>query len=298
MSNTEEVSPEVEDAGKLTADELANPEANKKTLTKGDLALFWFLQNFFQKMAESLSYYYANGICASMIHCLKKLYADDEEGLQEALLRHLEVYISEGNVGSIILGAAMAMEEEKANGAPISGATITAFKTSTMGPIAGLGDTLMGYIIFPVTASMFVGFGMQGSYLCLLTTIVQTAIFFAISIALFRVGYYQGRMAVLKVLRGDWLDRLVVGAGILGMLMMGCLAANYVVIEPTLVLDMGGGNTLDIPGLVNSIVPGFTPFLFMVLGYFYLEKGKKASSMKLMLIYLAVIIVGVLVHLW
>ena len=282
----------------LTEDELANPEANKKTLTKGDLAWFWFLQNFFQKMAESLSYYYANGICASMIHCLKKLYADDEDGLQEALLRHLEVYISEGNVGSIILGAAMAMEEEKANGAPIDGSIITAFKTSTMGPMAGLGDTLMGYIIFPVMASLFVGFGMEGSYLCLLNTIATTAIFLAVSIVLFRIGYYQGRMAVLQVLRGDWLDRLVVGAGILGMLMMGCLAANYVVIEPTLVLDMGGGNMLDIPGIVNSILPGFVPFVFLALGYLYLENGKKASSMKLMLIYLAIIVVGVLLSIW
>ena len=61
---------------------------------------------------------------------------------------------------------------------------------------------------------------------------------------------------------------------------------------------MGGGNMLDIPGIVNSILPGFVPFVFLALGYLYLENGKKASSMKLMLIYLAIIVVGVLLSIW
>lgn len=271
---------------------------NKKTLTKGDLAQFWFLQHFFQKVTESISYYYANGVCAAMLHCLRKLYADDEDGLQEALLRHLEVYISEGNCGSIILGAAMAMEEEKANGEDIDGSVITAFKTSTMGPMAGLGDTIIGYVIFPIINSIFAGFGMDGSYLCLLSQITGTVIFVTISITLFRTGYYQGRKAVLKVLRGNWLNRFVVGAGILGMMMMGCLGANYVTIAPTLVLEITSGNTLDLPATFDAILPGLVPFLFLILGYVYLEKSKKGSSAKLMLWFLAVIIVGVLLGIW
>ncbi len=271
---------------------------DKKTLTKRDLAQFWFLQHFFQKVTESISYYYANGICASMLHCLRKLYAGDEDGLQEALLRHLEVYISEGNCGSIILAAAMAMEEEKANGAPIDGSVITAFKTSTMGPMAGLGDTIIGYIIFPIINSIFAGFGMEGSYLCLLSQITGTVIFVTISITLFRTGYYQGRKAVLQVLKGNWLNRFVVGAGILGMLMMGCLGASYVSIAPTLVLTLTEGNTLDLPTTFDAILPGLLPFLFLILGYVYLDKHEKATSVKLMLWYLAVIIVGVLLTLW
>ena len=272
--------------------------ASSKALTKGDLALFWFLQHFFQKVTQSISYYYANGICASMIHCLRKLYADDEEGLKEALLRHLEVYISEGNCGSIILGAAMAMEEEKANGEPIDGSVITAFKTSTMGPMAGLGDTIIGFIVFPILNSIFAGFGMEGSYLCLLSQITGTVIFVALSVTLFRTGYYQGRKAVLQVLRGNWLNRFVVGAGILGMLMMGCLGASYVTIAPSLVLEITEGNILDLPAAMDSILPGLVPFAFMIGGYFYLENGKNATSVKLMGWYLVIIIVGVLLSIW
>lgn len=270
---------------------------NVKTLSKKDLALFWYLQHFFQKATQSISYYYANGICASMIHCLKKLYADDQEALDEALLRHLEVYISEGNCGSIILSASMAMEEEKANGAPLDGSFITTFKTSCMGPMAGLGDTIIGYVVSPIWASIFAGFGMEGSPLCLLS-FAMGFLFIALSLFLFHTGYNQGKTAVLKVLKGDWLDKFVVGAGILGMMMMGCLGANYVNIQPTLVLELSGGNVLDLPGLFDSILPGLVPFLFLIGGYLYLEKGKKASSIKLMLIYLLVVIIGVLLNIW
>lgn len=275
----------------------ATAPKQERTLSKGDLALFWFLQHFFQKVTQSISYYYANGICASMIHCLRKLYAGDDEALEEALLRELEVYISEGNVGAIIMGATMAMEEEKANGAPLEGSVITAFKTSCMGPIAGIGDTLMGYIISPIWASIFAGFGMEGSYFCLLNACLGF-VFIAVSIVLFRTGYHQGKLAVLKVLKGNWLNRIVTGAGIIGMLMMGCLGASYVNIEATLVADLGGGNMLDIPGTLDSILPGLLPFLFLICGYLYLEKGKKASSIKLMLWYLAIVVVGVLINLW
>lgn len=295
MANNEELEVKSEEI-ETKAEE---PEIkNKKTLTKRDLAQFWYLQHFFQKVTESISYYYANGICASMLHCLRKLYADDEEGLKEALLRHLEVYISEGNCGSIILGAAMAMEEEKANGEPIDGSVITAFKTSCMGPMAGLGDTLIGFVIFPILNSIFAGFGMEGSYLCLLSQITGTAVFVTISITLFRTGYYQGRKAVLQVLRGNWLNRFVVGAGILGMLMMGCLGASYVSIAPTLVVEITEGNTLDLPATFDAILPGLVPFCFLMGGYMYLEKGKKATSIKLMLWYLVIIVAGVLLHVW
>lgn len=282
-----------------TVEAVKNDEkvVNRKTLSRKDLVIFWLLQHFGQKVTQSISYYYANGICASMIHCLRKLYADDEEALQEALLRHLEVYISEGNCGSIILGASMAMEEEKANGQPLDGSIITAFKTSCMGPMAGLGDTIIGYVVSPIWASIFAGFGMEGSYLVLLSACLGF-VFIALSVVLFRTGYHQGKMAVLKVLKGSWLDRFVVGAGILGMMMMGCLGASYVNIEPTLVLEMSGGNVLDLPGLFDSILPGFVPFAFLIGGYVYLEKGKKATSIKLMLIYLVVIIIGVVLNVW
>ena len=82
------------------------------------------------------------------------------------------------------------------------------------------------------------------------------------------------------------------------MLMMGCLGASYVNIESTLVLTMSGGNVLNLPEMLDSILPGLLPFLFMIGGYVYLEKGKKATSIKLMLIYLAVVIIGVLLNIW
>ena len=83
------------------------------------------------------------GFFSGMRNIIDKLYDDDPEQKAEACQRHMEFYNSEfALVGPVILGAAIAMEEEKANGADIDGQAISAIKTSLMGPLAGIGDTL------------------------------------------------------------------------------------------------------------------------------------------------------------
>lgn len=57
-----------------------------------------------------------------MRNIIDKLYDDDPEQKAEACQRHMEFYNSEfALVGPVILGASIAMEEEKANGADIDG---------------------------------------------------------------------------------------------------------------------------------------------------------------------------------
>lgn len=51
--------------------------------------------------------------CASIQNTLRKLYPNDEE-YQEALLRHLQFFNTEGTIGSVIHGITMSLEEEKA----------------------------------------------------------------------------------------------------------------------------------------------------------------------------------------
>ena len=53
-----------------------------------------------------------------MTPIIRKLYKDPED-IKAALKRHLVFFNTEPNVGGIIHGATIAMEEQRANGAPI-----------------------------------------------------------------------------------------------------------------------------------------------------------------------------------
>ena len=56
----------------------------------------------------------------------------------------------------VILGMAIALEEQKAMGEEIPGDFITNLKTSLMGPLAGMGDTIWQGCCYPnLTGSMY-----------------------------------------------------------------------------------------------------------------------------------------------
>ena len=86
---------------------------SEKILTKKDIVKArqrWFLTlelpNSFERL-QAVSFTY------TISDALQKLYKDDEEGLKDALKRHLEFFNTEGTIGSLIVGIVLALEEKK-----------------------------------------------------------------------------------------------------------------------------------------------------------------------------------------
>src|SRR5699024_8439270 len=119
-------------------------------LTNKDLNKVFFRWWLTTELSNSYDRLQGLAFANALQPALKKLYADDEEGFKEALTRHMEFYNSEGITGSMIHGIALSMEEEKANGAQLPGQVITGLKTGLMGPIAGIGDTLIHGTLKPI----------------------------------------------------------------------------------------------------------------------------------------------------
>ena len=92
------------------------------------------------------------GWCFAIIPAIKKLYSNKEDQ-SSALKRHLEFYNTQPALSSPIMGVVLAMEEERANGAPIDDATVNGVKVGMMGPLAGVGDPLFWYTIRPIPVS-------------------------------------------------------------------------------------------------------------------------------------------------
>ncbi|MCV5179773.1 PTS system mannose/fructose/sorbose family transporter subunit IID, partial [Escherichia coli] len=87
--------------------------------------------------------------CASMTPIIKKLYPQKEEQV-EALKRHLNFFNSEQTFGAVIQGISIAMEEQKTRGEAINDASITGIKTGLMGPLAGMGDSIIWAAVMPL----------------------------------------------------------------------------------------------------------------------------------------------------
>lgn len=194
------------------------------------------------------------GWCFAIMPAIKKLYSNKEDQAS-ALKRHLEFYNTQPALSSPIMGVVLAMEEERANGAPIDDATINGVKVGMMGPLAGVGDPLFWFTIRPILGALGASFAASGS-------ILGPLIFFALWNVIRWVfmwktqeaGYKLGN-EITKDLSGGLLGRINLAAGIMGMFVVGALVQRWVSIPFSVVISQ----TEQMPGAFidwNSLPAG------------------------------------------
>ena len=84
------------------------------------------------------------GVAFGLAKALRKLYPDDKDYIA-AMDNHFKYFNSQPYMASLIIGAALGMEQELG----IEGAdAIQDFKTGLMGPTAGIGDSIF-WIMMP-----------------------------------------------------------------------------------------------------------------------------------------------------
>jgi len=232
-----------------------------------------------------------------MTPIIAKLYKTQEE-ISAALQRHLVFFNTPPDIGSVIHGIVIAMEEERATGADISDEAINGVKTGLMGPMAGIGDTIQQGIVIPIALAIgmsiatggAVGTATQGNFLGPLLYLVLVAAFvWGVGWFLWWQGYQQGRAAVTNILQSGMLNRVIVGAGVLGNFIMGALAVSFVKLS-TPVAFMIGGSKFQVQQMLDSFMPNLLPLLLVLLIWWLLAK-KRVSPTWIMV---AVILVGVL----
>lgn len=94
----------------------------------------------------------------------QKLYKTKEER-SAALKRHLEFFNTHPYIASPILGVTLALEEERANGAPVDDVAIQGVKVGMMGPLAGVGDPVFWFTVRPMLGALGASLAMGGNIL-------------------------------------------------------------------------------------------------------------------------------------
>ena len=139
------------------------PEYTKK-LSKKTLVKTW-LWTTSTEACYNYERLQALGAANLMLTPIRELYDTNEERVKE-LKKYMVFYNSEVfTVGPIINGIACSMEEAHANGENVTEKDINAVRTGLMGPVAGIGYTVMQGILFPILFGIRCSMALDGSYL-------------------------------------------------------------------------------------------------------------------------------------
>lgn len=268
----------------------------KVSLTKKDLnKAYWQFERYAQACC-SYERLQAPGFFCGMRNVIEKLYADDEEGKVEACKRHMEFYNSEfALVGPVILGIAVAMEEEKANGAEIDGQAISAVKTSLMGPLAGIGDTLRQGTLIPIIGSIAISLGQSGNLIApFFYMIVTLALNWGISYILYHRVYQQGNSFITNFFTGNRMEKIMTMITSMGAVTIGALAASTVKLSTPLQLIFGEKALSLQTNIFDAVILNLLPFAAVMLIYWLIAK-KKVNINKVIVGIFAVCIIGGLI---
>jgi mannose/fructose/N-acetylgalactosamine-specific phosphotransferase system component IID len=261
-------------------------------LERSDVRKAFWLWTFFSHSNYNYERLQGTAFAQAMVPIIKKLYTDPDE-IKAALKRHLVFFNTEPNVGGLIHGAVIAMEEQRANGADIDDDTINSVKSGLMGPLAGVGDTISQGTITPILLTIGISLTTAGNLFGpIFFFFAELAVMLAIAYFFWFQGYDRGREGVTALLRSGVLDRLVVGAGALGNLVLGALAFQFVHVFVTLTLQVGDG-TYELNELLDQIMPAVLPLLFTLLTWWLLAR-RRVSPIWLLVVYLIVAMVGAL----
>lgn len=250
------------------------------------------------RLAQDMENYYATGFCLAAQPCLEDIYGHDPEAYKAALHRWMVPYITEVTWGACINGAAIAMEEQIGNGAPIDPSSVVAMRTGLMGPFAGFGDTINGTIIKPIINSIAINMCQNGNPLGAFLGAFWPFVFqnLVVGYNTFMLGYRLGKESLMLLLKGGWIETIMEMTSILGMTMMGAMTAQYVKIATTLKIQIFE-TTYKVQDWIDKLLPGLLPLVIFFVSYWYMGK-EKSSNIKLIAIYFVIAVVGALINLW
>ncbi|WEV56262.1 PTS system mannose/fructose/sorbose family transporter subunit IID [Ligilactobacillus acidipiscis] len=256
---------------KQTSSSVVNTEDYRHKLSHSDLVKTWLWEQS-DESAYNYERLQALGLTNMMIHPIKKLY-DDPKRQAEELQKYMVFFNTEPHmVGPIIHGVALSMEEARANDQNVSPEDINGVRTGLMGPAAGIGDTVGQGIFFPILASLGASMALDGNYLgpVLFTVLFELALY-SIGYFLFMFGYKKGKSSVIQILKNGLIDKVTNAFSILGLMVVGAMAATRVTVKTPLVWDIGQ-TTINLQKVLNTLAPGLIPLGITVLVWWMVSK--------------------------
>ena len=205
------------------------------------------------------------GYMWSMLPIIKELYPTREEQ-SEKMTTYYPFFNTEPQIGSIVVGITAGLEEARANGAEgIDDEMINGIRAGLMGPLAGIGDSLIVGTYIPILLGIALGLSSGGSIVGPIFYIVAWNLIMAFGMKfLYFKGYELGGKAV-DILVGEQATAIREAIVMLGTMVVGSVAATWVSVKTSFhLVNSAGKEFLNLQNQLDGVYPGFLTAAFVI----------------------------------
>lgn len=233
----------------------------------------------------------APGIVQGLIPVIEEVYTTQPEKA-EAYQRHTQLFLTEGRMASFCIGISAAMEERNARQGDIDPESINQIKVALMGPLAGIGDSLIHGTLRPIMAGLGCSMIMASHYTSAAGAVVFITVMTVVQLlvryfGIFK-GYQGGLNLVARLQMGGILDKITKYAGIAASIICGGFISSLVSIR--LAIQFAAGeDVIYLQEVLDGLMPNLLPLLLTLLMVWLM--GKKKINMIVLMI--AVFLLGI-----
>lgn len=206
----------------------------------------------------------AIGFLWQIMPALNRYYKDQPEKKKEALYRHVQFCNVSNAIYPFLAGLVASMEKENSEVDDFDTSSIVAIKAALMGPLAGIGDSLLFSVVRVIAAGIgiSISFALQGSILGpILFFLIYNGCTMALRFSLGYVGFISGSSFITNMYQNGTLKILTKCAGILGLIMVGAMSASTVKFTTAISIPIPGGEAVALQSSLDTLFLGLVPLL-------------------------------------
>lgn len=265
----------------------AEKTGNDGHLSNKELNTIWLRWAFTHLASMSYEKLQGHAYAWAYLPFAEKYYKDDPEAKRRLLVRHSVFFNTEPQTGQLINGIVTSLEENIAMGGEVSEDMPNNIKATLMGPLAGIGDSIIQGIIVPILLSIGMSLATNGSPIGPLFYMIAYGIIGPlISFISYRTGYKLG-VGAIDVIVGENARRITDAFSILGIMVIGALAAGNIGLTTALNIPLGG-EWQPLQATLDGVFPSILPLATVLITWWML--GKKQYSPTKVIVILTVVV--------
>lgn len=261
-------------------------------IRKQDLFRSWLIWENLPQTCYNYERMMGQAVAHVFVPVSKRLHNNNPEKKKEMMKRESEFFNVHIEFGSCIIGMIIALEEQKAKGKDIPNEFITSLKTSLMGPLSGVGDTIYQGVLIPILLAICIDITSKGTiWGSIIYALAMIAISWGFSYYNFMFGYHAGAEAVMDFLEKGILNKILKASEVMGCMVMGGLISSYVKMNVALEVVSSTQTFKVQEQFLDAVMPNILPFSFTLFIYWLMSK-KGWKSLKIIGLIIAVGIVA------
>lgn len=247
------------------------PKEEKKLIK----SMFW--RSFTLYSAVTPAKQGASGVSYTMQPFIDRFYKNREADRKSAMVRHMSYFNTNVAMFPFIMGITASMEKENSQKSDFNAESINAIKTSLIGPLAGIGDSVFWGVLRVIAAGIGVSLAQANNFLAPIIFLIL----FNLPVQFVRwqgakLGYTLGANYISDLYESGMINVLTKGATIVGLAMVGAMTSNMVSLQLKWNMVLDGKTIMKSQEMLNQIFVGLIP-LSITLICFWLLKKKNMS---------------------